>query len=51
MRKKIDVRQLRPGMYVDGWCGAWMSHPFWRTRFLLADEAELAEVRASGVAE
>jgi putative nucleotidyltransferase with HDIG domain len=51
MRKKIDVRHLRPGMYVDGWCGAWMSHPFWRTRFLLADAAELAEVHASGVAQ
>ena len=51
MRKKIDVRRLRPGMYVDGWCGTWMSHPFWRTRFLLADEAELAEIHASGVSE
>ena len=51
MRKKIDVRQLRPGMYVDGWCGSWMEHPFWRTRFLVRDEAELAEVRASGVAQ
>ncbi len=51
MRKKIDVRQLRQGMFVDGWCGAWMDHPFWRAHFLLDDAATLAEVHASGVAQ
>ena len=51
MRKKIDVRQLRPGMFVDGWCGSWIDHPFWRERFLIADAQELAQVHASGVAQ
>ena len=49
MRKEIDVGQLRLGMYVDGFCGSWLAHPFWRSHFLLEDAAELAAIRASDV--
>ncbi len=47
MRKKIAVGQLRLGMHVDGFCGAWTSHPFWRVKFALSDPADLAAARAS----
>ena len=49
MRKEIDVGQLRLGMYVDGFSGSWLAHPFWRSHFLLEDSAELAAIRASDV--
>jgi HD-GYP domain-containing protein (c-di-GMP phosphodiesterase class II) len=51
MLKKIDVRQLRLGMHLHAFEGAWIDHPFWRTRFLVADESDLKKVIASGVRE
>jgi HD-GYP domain-containing protein (c-di-GMP phosphodiesterase class II) len=50
MLKKIDVRQLRLGMHLHAFEGAWTAHPFWRTRFVIDDKATLAKVRDSGVA-
>lgn len=50
MPKKIDVRQLRLGMYIHGFDGAWLSHSFWKTRFLLNSATDLAEIRESGIA-
>jgi HD-GYP domain-containing protein (c-di-GMP phosphodiesterase class II) len=29
--------------------GSWLSHPFWKTKFLLADPADLEALRSSGV--
>ena len=49
MRKKISVEQLRLGMHVHGFCGAWIDHPFWRAKFTLSDPKDLAAARASGV--
>jgi HD-GYP domain-containing protein (c-di-GMP phosphodiesterase class II) len=49
--KKIPVRQLRLGMYVHEFCGSWMEHPFWRSRFLLHTEADLGRVVQSGIKE
>jgi putative nucleotidyltransferase with HDIG domain len=37
-------------MYIQGFEGSWFSHPFWRTRFLLEREEDLAAVLASEVA-
>ena len=31
--------------------GAWLSHPFWKTRFVLNDPADLLRLRDSGVPE
>ena len=36
-------------MFVHGIDGGWLDHPFWRTQFLIGDEAKLRELRASGV--
>ena len=49
MRKMIAVDQLRLGMHVHGFCGAWIDHPFWRAKFTLNDPDELAAALASAV--
>lgn len=51
MLKKIGVQQLRLGMFLDSFCGSWMEHPFWRTRFRLASPDDLQRIRASCVRE
>lgn len=51
MLKKIDVSDLRLGMHLHALEGPWLAHPFWRTKFLLADEADLRAVLGSGVRE
>jgi len=49
MLKKITVEQLRLGMHVHEFCGAWIDLPFWRTRFTLNDAQTLAAARRCGV--
>ena len=51
MLKRIPTSNLRVGMYIDEFCGSWMDHPFWRARFLIKSEAELAQLRGSAVHE
>jgi HD-GYP domain-containing protein (c-di-GMP phosphodiesterase class II) len=51
MPKKILVEQLRVGMYLSGLEGRWLDHPFWRSRFLIRDEATLAKLHDCGVRE
>ena len=41
MLKKIAVDELRLGMHLHEMCGAWLDHPFWKTKFLPADPADL----------
>ena len=36
-------------MYLQAMEGAWLSHPFWKTKFVLTDAADLAALKASGV--
>ena len=36
-------------MYLQAMEGAWLSHPFWKTKFVLVDPADLAALQASGV--
>jgi len=51
MLKKIPVRQVRLGMHLHALEGAWLSHPFWKTQFVIDSEDDLAKLRGSGVAE
>ncbi len=51
MLKKISVEELRLGMHLHAMCGAWLDHPFWRTKFILRDPADLEKLRASSVTE
>ncbi|HEX3140043.1 MAG TPA: HD-GYP domain-containing protein, partial [Rhizobacter sp.] len=49
MLKKIRIQQLRLGMHLHALEGSWLNHPFWKTRFVLDDPADLEKLRASGV--
>jgi HD-GYP domain-containing protein (c-di-GMP phosphodiesterase class II) len=51
MLKKIAVSDLRLGMHLHKLEAAWIDHPFWRSRFTLADPADIAALRASKVRE
>lgn len=49
--RKISVSDLRPGMFLTEMCGSWMDHPFWNTRFLLDNPADIESLRNSAVKE
>jgi HD-GYP domain-containing protein (c-di-GMP phosphodiesterase class II) len=51
MLKKIRVDQVRLGMHLHALEGAWMDHPFWKTRFVLRDPEQLARLQESLVQE
>ena len=51
MLKKIAVADLRLGMHVHRFEGAWIDHPFWRARFVINDESELRAAQQSAVRE
>ncbi|MCP5267977.1 MAG: HD-GYP domain-containing protein [Zoogloeaceae bacterium] len=51
MLKKISVDHLVLGMHLHEFCGSWMEHPFWRTKFVLKDPADLVSIRASSIKE
>ncbi|WP_339487038.1 HD-GYP domain-containing protein [Pseudomonas sp. EL_65y_Pfl2_R95] len=51
MLKKIEVSQLRMGMYIHEFSGSWMDHPFWKGRFLLTRIEDLRAIRNSNLRE
>ena len=51
MLKKIAVADVRLGMHLHALEGAWMDHPFWKTRFVLRETGDLRKLKNSGVAE
>jgi putative nucleotidyltransferase with HDIG domain len=51
MLKKIAVEHLTLGMHIHEFCGSWMDHPFWRTKFVLEDPEDLRQIRACGIKE
>lgn len=51
MLKKIPVSQLTVGMFVQSLGGSWTDHPFWRSKFLVKDEAMRLRLLESGVTE
>ena len=46
MLKKIPV-PARPGMFIQEFCGDWMSHPFWRAQFKLKPATAICGVSSS----
>jgi putative nucleotidyltransferase with HDIG domain len=51
MLKKILTEDLLLGMHLHSLEGSWLAHPFWRSRFVLTDAADLRALRESGVRE
>lgn len=51
MRKRIGVKQLRVGMYLDEFCCSWLEHPFWRSGFVITDAHDIELIQASKIAE
>jgi putative nucleotidyltransferase with HDIG domain len=51
MLKRISVEHLKVGMYLQEFCGSWMDHPFWRSKFLLEDPQDIQRILASSIRE
>ncbi len=51
MLKKIQMHDLRLGMYVQEICGSWMEHPFWKKSFELTSEDDLRTLKTCGIRE
>lgn len=51
MLKKIDIKYLRPGMYIQELCSSWMDTPFWQKSFMLEDQALVDKIRKTQIKE
>lgn len=51
MLKKIAVEHVRLGMHLQAFCGAWLDHPFWRTKFVLDDPKDITLILESPIKE
>lgn len=51
MLKRLNVQHLSQGMYLHEFCGSWLAHPFWRSRFLIKSAEELAKLRSGTIQE
>jgi len=49
MLKRIEPTDVVLGMFIHRLEGNWFSHPFWRAKFLLTDQAQLDRLHASDV--
>jgi len=49
MLKRITVDQVRVGMFIHKLEGAWLDHPFWKSRFVLSDPQDLLRLQESSV--
>jgi len=49
MHKKISIKDLRIGMYVDKFDGNWLKHPFWKSAFKLDSNKNLKAILDSEV--
>ncbi|QEL57098.1 HD-GYP domain-containing protein [Chromobacterium paludis] len=51
MKKRIDVSDLKVGMYIHDLNSDWMSHPFLVNRFMVRKESEIQKIIESGIHE
>lgn len=49
MLRTIHTSQLELGMFIHSMECSWFDHPFWRSRFLLTETAQLKVIVASGI--
>ena len=51
MLKKISVEHICLGMHLQAFSGAWLDHPFWRTKFVLIDPNDIKLIQESSIKE
>ena len=51
MLKTIPTHQVTLGMHIHALNGAWIDHPFWKSKFVLNDPEDLKKLRASSIKE
>ena len=51
MKKKINIGDVKLGMFIDSLCGSWINHPFWKKSFLLDQQKDLDSLLACGTQE
>ncbi|HQS58306.1 MAG: phosphodiesterase [Gallionellales bacterium 35-53-114] len=51
MLKKINVKDIKQGMYLQEICGSWMQHPFWKKSFALTDPKDVKTLQECGIHE
>lgn len=51
MLKKINVKDVKLGMYLQEICGSWMDHPFWKKSFELTEAQDLKTLAECGISE
>jgi putative nucleotidyltransferase with HDIG domain len=51
MLKKIQVKQLQIGMYVQELCGSWIETPFWKKSFAIDSQTDIEKILHSKIAE
>ncbi|MFZ6658673.1 HD-GYP domain-containing protein [Undibacterium sp. TJN19] len=49
MLKKIEITQLRVGMYVQELCSSWIDSPFWQKSFTVTDIDELRKIQSTRI--
>lgn len=49
MLRRIARDQVELGMYVHGFVGSWLNHPFWFSRFHVTDHKQLLRIHNSAV--
>ena len=49
--KKIDISELRIGMYIEDFCVPWIKNPFWSLSLLVDTPDKLAKIIASNIVE
>lgn len=49
MLKKINVTQLRIGMYINDLQCSWIKHPFTQNRFKVETNEQIKKIRAAGI--
>ena len=49
MLKRIPTQHVRLGMFLQSMEGSWLSHPFWKTKFVLREQSEVDALLKSGV--
>lgn len=51
MIKRIRVEQLRVGMFLHELGGSWLTHPFWKSQFVLSSSDQIRQIREAGIQE